>query len=162
MPAPLFTEDEIRQLIAVKKHVEFEGRQKRLPNREGKPKVYQLSSEELPKVGFFVEQERQIPGCHFTLSVKMDDARPVQAIVRYDIQPMAHINPDGSVMQPNVPHRHVYSPEMVSRFGAWDKIAEPVSLKKNMGDSLWPQFLIDLNIHFSDTDTQLFSFESAR
>jgi hypothetical protein len=162
MPAPLFTTEEIGRLAAVRKHVDHEGRHRRLPNREGKLQIYTLSSDDMPNVAFFVELDRQIPGCHFTLSVKMDDARPEQAIVRYDIQPMAHINPDGSVMQPNLPHRHTYTPQMVSQFGAWDRIAERIFLQSNVCDRLWAKFLTDLNIHFSDTDTQLFSFSSAR
>jgi len=61
-----------------------------------------------------------------------------------------------------IPHRHIYSPEMVAQFGVWDRQAEPVSLKRNVCDRLWSQFQIDLEIHFSDTDTQLFASDSAK
>jgi hypothetical protein len=160
--APIFSGEEISRLMQVRKHVEHEAKSKGLRNREGKFRKYKAASDDLPNVEFYVEFERTIAGCHCTLSVKMNDARPEQAIVRYDIQMPAHENPDSSIMQPKTPHRHIYTPEMVVKFGSWDRIAEAVVLSKDACENLWSKFLVDLQIHFSDTDTQLFSQSEMR
>jgi hypothetical protein len=162
MVAALFTDAEIAAWLTAKKYMEYESAAKKTVSRSGECTISKLSSEEFPGVIFLLEQEVKPPEGHFTFSVQPNDGRPQSAICRYDIQKGPHVDPDGTFHPPMDPHRHIYKAETFRQFGVWDRTAEPLRLKSNSCQELYAQLLTDLNIHYSDSESQLLDFMKTR
>jgi hypothetical protein len=158
MAAPLFRDEEIAALIRVRKYVEVDAAHSRKVDREGIPSGFVAHSDEYPEAEFVFHLARNHDGCNLILSVRMGDGRPSQAICRYDIQDGAHLNRDGSQIMPREPHSHIYKEESVRETGQWDSDAAAIPGIIKTCAKLYSQFLVDMHIHFSDSQSQRLSF----
>ncbi len=161
--APLFTDDEIKRFITMRKNVAHEAWQNMGESRAGRQnRTILASADTQPSLRFEIEWDQTDTACSFTLSVHTDDGRPKQAIVRYDIQDNPHTNPKDmppKYIPPGQPHRHIHTERGMREFGNWSKWAEPIQLKRESCDLLRAKFLQDLNIHFTDSQTHGAFFE---
>lgn len=169
MAAPLFNSADVAALIAMDKRIVLEEWQTKSELKQGRATTGWLharvraSAPDQADVRFVVELRKSLRREEFsmTLLVSTPNVKDV-AIVRYDIQTSAHVNPpwQGSqLIAPRVPHKHVYNPRAVSEGIAddWERCAEELQCPSggtfaSRVQWLRKAFLDDLGIHFDDRE----------
>lgn len=172
MAAPVFLQREVAELLRVRKDLDYEAWHTRRSGRSGSQRCAVMTGVIAPgeignseiEVSFELEVHRHhATGSHNILLKAKVPPRPMEGLVRYDLHDGAHENPKWcrppEIIQPQTPHRHVYSERGERERDTWDCCAEILDIENPSGEKLLSAFLDDLNIHFTDNNSPNDLFE---
>lgn len=174
LPASLFTQDEIADLLHMRKalpHEDWQSEKKgrKYSEHERKCRTYNITCPTRPDVTGLIQRVKQLKGFRFYYSLSLELAvapRPMTAICRYDIQDMPHSSfpccGHSLYIAPFAAHRHVYCPHCVQKVDKWDACAELLPVTCTDEARLIECFLRDLNIEFHGSDARNDLFEEMK
>jgi hypothetical protein len=168
MTAPIFTQQEADRLFAIRKIAVHDAWTERRRNRENSERSVVLAGEtdEANPVPLSVVFHRDagIGSTNICLEARLP-GRPWEGVCRYDIHDLPHRNtlawmhpPD--MIESGMPHRHRYSERAEREIGVWHARAELLDADRcSTPEKLLGAFLVDLNFHFTDTQTHQALFD---
>lgn len=167
MSAPIYSQVEADALIRMAKRAEFEAWEREpetRPTTFEASKVIRVTPEEDNdgRIEFKIDLRRneEIEKFSITLIARIHP-RTFEGMCRYDVHPNPHDNPEWfappSIFHGDL-HAHRYSERSVRELDCWDGCALSLGAPRRMSfpnriGTLKQQFLTDLRVRFSDSDT---------
>lgn len=162
MPASVYRQDEISEMLIVEKTLVWSDQTKNRSGDETARVIPIISANSKYAFKLEIRRNRELGESNVILSAQMR-GREFTAIARYDLEDSEHLNPDWFAPEyilPRIPHRHIYNQRAIEIGKKWDVCATPIEIQKHVPVNLIGQAISDLNMHFEDTIShgQLFGF----